>query len=117
MGQYSKCRRRIRISNIIWSSVRSIFVQSWLNQSRLCFSKRPKSWRLRTHSLPVTPDRVHLFVEADPTRGVAEMANRLKGSTSHLLRPEFVSLRLPPLGSRSDYAGTVGSVSEAVVCQ
>jgi putative transposase len=67
--------------------------------------------------LPVTPDRVHLFVEADPTRCVAEMANRLKGSTSHVLRTEFVSLRLPTLGSRSDYAGTVGSVSEAVVCQ
>jgi putative transposase len=48
---------------------------------------------------------------------VAEIVNRLKGFTSHLLRTEFASLRsrLPTLWSRSYYAGTVGSVSEAVV--
>jgi putative transposase len=50
-------------------------------------------------------------------RCVAEIVHRLKGFTSHVLRTELVSLRLrlPTLWSRSYYAGTVGSVSEAVV--
>ena len=48
---------------------------------------------------------------------VAEIVNRMKGSTSHALRQEFPSLRsrLPTLWSRSYYAGTVGHVSEATV--
>ena len=69
------------------------------------------------HALEVMPDHVHLFVESDPTRCVAEIVNRLKGFTSRVLRKEFASLRsrLPTLWSRSYYAGTVGAVSEATV--
>ena len=63
------------------------------------------------------PDHVHLFVESDPTLCVAEIMNRLKDFTSRTLRKEFPFLRsrLPTLWSRSYYAGSVGSVSDAVV--
>jgi putative transposase len=69
------------------------------------------------HTLEVMPDHVHLFLESDPTLCVAEIVNRLKGFTSHQLREEFPFLRsrLPTLWSRRYYAGSVGSVSEAVV--
>jgi putative transposase len=69
------------------------------------------------HEMEVMPDHVHLFVESDPTRSVAEIVNRFKGVTSRLLRREFPHLRsrLPTLWSRSYYAGTVGHVSEATV--
>lgn len=69
------------------------------------------------HALEVMPDHVHLFVEADPTMGVAEIVNRFKGRSSNLLRKEFASLRsrLPTLWSRSYYAGTVGHVSASTV--
>jgi putative transposase len=69
------------------------------------------------HTLEVMPDHVHLFLEADPTLCVAEIVNRLKGYTSHVLRSEFAALRsrLPTLWSRSYYAGSVGHVSAAVV--
>ena len=72
---------------------------------------------LTIHALEVMPDHVHLFVEGDPTRCVAEIVNRLKGHTSHVLRGEFPSLRsrLPTLWSRSYYAGSVGHVSAATV--
>ena len=72
---------------------------------------------LTIHALEVRPDHVHLFVEGDPTRCVAEIVNRLKGYTSHVLREEFPSLRsrLPTLWSRSYYAGSVGHVSAATV--
>ena len=72
-------------------------------------------WTL--HTLEVMPDHVHLFVEADPTACAAEIVNRLNGASSRILRDEFPSLksRLPTLWSRSYFAGTVGSVSEAVI--
>ena len=72
---------------------------------------------LTIHALELMPDHVHLFVEGDPTRCVAEIVNRLKGYTSHVLRGEFPSLRsrLPTLWSRSYYAGSVGQVSAATV--
>jgi putative transposase len=69
------------------------------------------------HALEIMPDHVHLFVQSDPRWCVAEIVNRLKGSTSHDLREEFAQLRsrLPTLWSRSYYAGTVGHVSEKTV--
>ena len=67
--------------------------------------------------MEVLPDPVRLFVSADPTRCVAEIVNRLKGASSHILRSEFPQLvsRMPTLWSRSYYAGTVGHVSESTV--
>jgi putative transposase len=69
------------------------------------------------HTLEVMPDDVHLFLEANPTLCVAEIIDPLKGFTSHQLREEFPFLRsrLLTVWSRSYYAGSVGSVSEAVV--
>ena len=69
------------------------------------------------HALEIMPDHVHLFLESDPTRSVAELVNRFKGRTSHDLRAEFPSLRsrLPTLWSRSYYAGSCGAVTEASV--
>ena len=69
------------------------------------------------HTVEVMPDHVHVVVEADPTRSVAEIVNRFKGPSSRFLRQEFPSLRsrLPTLWSRSYYAATVGHVSEATV--
>jgi putative transposase len=69
------------------------------------------------HALEIMPEHVHLFVEADPMLCVAEIVNRFKGFTSHQLRKEFPALksRLPTLWSRSYFASTVGTVSEATV--
>jgi putative transposase len=72
---------------------------------------------MTVHALEIMPDHVHLFVESDPTRSVAEIVNRLKGFSSRFLRREFGALRsrLPCLWSRSYYAGTVGSVRDSVI--
>jgi putative transposase len=71
------------------------------------------------HALEVMPDHVHLFVESDPTRCVAEIVNRLKGYTSRVLREEFPTLRsrLPSLWTRSYFAGSIGHVSAATVAK
>jgi putative transposase len=69
------------------------------------------------HALEIMPDHVHMFIESDPTRCVAELTARFKGRTSHDLRAEFPSLRsrLPTLWSRSYYAGSCGAVTEASI--
>lgn len=69
------------------------------------------------HAMEVMPDHVHLFIEADPTLCIAELAARFKGRTSHDLRAEFPSLRsrLPTLWSRSYYAGSCGAVTESSI--
>jgi len=71
----------------------------------------------KIHALEIMPDHVHLFVESDPTRSVAELVNRFKGRTSHDLRKEFASLRsrIPTLWSRSYFAGSCGAVTEASI--
>jgi putative transposase len=83
------------------------------------YGSKTKDLEITIHSLQIMPDHLHRFVEADPTRCLAEMVNRLKGSTSHVLRTECVSLRssLPTRWSRSYYAGTVGAASASVVRQ
>jgi putative transposase len=65
------------------------------------------------HALEIMPDHVHLFVESDPTRCIAEIVNRLKGYSSRVLRQEFPTLRsrLPTLWSRSYFAASIGHVS------
>jgi len=72
---------------------------------------------LNIEAVEVMPDHVHLFLSSDPTMGVAEIVNRMKGYTSRILRQEFPSLRskLPTLWSRSYYAGSVGHVSEYTI--
>jgi putative transposase len=69
------------------------------------------------HALDVMPDHVHVFVEANPTMGSAEIVNRLKGRSSRVLRQEFPALRskLPTLWSRSYFAATVGAISEQTI--
>jgi putative transposase len=69
------------------------------------------------HAIEIMPDHVHLFVESDPTRCVAEIVNRLKGYTSRVLRQEYSSLRsrLPTLWSRSYFASSIGHVSAATI--
>ena len=68
-------------------------------------------------AMEVMPDHVHLFLEYDPTYCVAEIVNRLKGSSSRVLRQEFPWLRsrLPTLWSRSYFTGSVGSVTASAV--
>ena len=68
-------------------------------------------------AVEVMPDHVHIFVESDPTKAPAHLANQFKGYSSRILRSEFAHLksRIPTLWSRSYFVGSVGAVSEATV--
>ncbi len=68
-------------------------------------------------ALEIQPDHVRLFVEMPPQWAPAQIAYRVQGYTSHVLRREFPSLRsrLPSLWSRSYYVGTAGEVSAETI--
>jgi putative transposase len=68
--------------------------------------------------LAVKPDHVHLFARLEtPYWSPVQIAHRLKGTTSRILRQEFLALRrrLPCLWGRSYCVGTVGHVSKETV--
>jgi putative transposase len=69
------------------------------------------------HALEIMSDHVHMFVESDPRLAPAHLAAQFKGFTSHELREQFPWLksRMPALGSRSYYIGSMGTVSEQTV--
>jgi putative transposase len=96
---------------------RPVLVKPVDSRLKVLLKQKAEEMELTLHLLEVMPDHVHAFVEGPPTLCVAEVINGLKGFTSRVLREEYPSLRsrLPTLWSRSYYAGSVGSVSEAVV--
>lgn len=105
--------------HVVWCPKyrRSVLVKPVDARLKALLRQKAEELDLTIHVMEVMPDHVHLFVEGGPTICVAEIVNGLKGFTSHTLREEFPFLksRLPTLWSRSYYAGSVGSVSEAVV--
>ncbi len=105
--------------HLVWTPKyrRPVLVGKIESRLRHLIQERATELGMTIHAFEIMPDHVHLFVESDPTRCVAEIVNRFKGYTSHILRQEFRELttRLPTLWSRNYFASTVGSVSESVI--
>ncbi len=105
--------------HVVWCPKyrRAVLVDVVADRLKVLLAEKSAELGMAIQALEVMPDHVHLFIESDPTRSVAEIVNRLKGYTSRVLRAEFPTLRsrLPTLWSRSYYAGSVGHVSAATV--
>src|SRR6266571_4544817 len=72
------------------------------------------SWKLLT--LAIQPDHVHLFLRANPYTLPTDIARKIKGRSSHLLREEFPHLkRMPSLWTRSTFYSTAGNVSSEII--
>ena len=72
---------------------RPVLVDDIALRLRGLLSGKTAELEMIVHALEIMPDHVHLFVESDPTRCLAEIVNRLKSFTSRVLRQEFRSLR------------------------
>ncbi len=105
--------------HIVWCPKyrRPVLVDPVAGRLRALLAEKADELGMTIHALEIMPDHVHLFVESDPTRCVAEIVNRLKGSTSRMLRRESPSLRsrIPTPWSRSYFAGSIGHVSAATI--
>lgn len=61
-------------------------------------------------------DHVHMFLNCLPTLGPSDIMQKLKGSTSKLLKDEFQQLRkMPSLWTRSYFVSTAGNVSSKTI--
>ena len=96
---------------------RSVLVGKIADRLKALLASKAAEIDLTIHAMEVMPDHVHLFIESDPRWCPAELANRLKGFTSHALRSEFSELRsrLPTLWSRSYFMATVGNITETAI--
>lgn len=75
---------------------------------------RDNAWRLL--KLAIEPDHVHLFVRANPYTLPTDIARKIKGRSSHMLREEFPHLmRMPSLWTRSTFYSTAGTVSSDII--
>jgi putative transposase len=105
--------------HIVWCPKyrRPVLVDEIADRLRVLLTEKSAELGMIIHALEILPDHVHLFVESDPTRCVAEIVSRFKGYTSHVLRDEFPSLRsrLPTLWTRTYFARSVGHVSAATI--
>src|SRR4051794_27138612 len=72
---------------------RPVLVDAVADRLRRLRAEKSAEIGMTIPALEVLPDHVHVFVESDPTRCVAEIVNRLKGYTSRVLRSEFARLR------------------------
>ena len=67
-------------------------------------------------ALVINPDHVHLFVNARPEIAIHQVAFRLKGYTSRVLRQEFPHLRkMPSMWTSAYFASTAGNISNETV--
>jgi putative transposase len=105
--------------HIVWCPKyrRAVLIDGVADRLKVLLAEKCAELGMEIQTLEVMTDHVHIFIESDPTRCVAEIVNRLKGYTSRVLRAEFPWLRsrLPTLWSRSYYAGSVGHVSATTV--
>jgi REP-associated tyrosine transposase len=105
--------------HVVWCPKyrRPVLVGAVADRLRALLGEKAVELGMTIHALEVMPEHVHLFVESDPTRCVAEIVNRLKGFTSRVLRQEHPSLRsrLPTLWNRSYFAASIGHVSAATI--
>src|SRR5260370_4798402 len=66
--------------------------------------------------LAIQPDHVHLFLRANPYTLPTDIARKIKGRSSHLLREEFEPLkRMPSLWTRSTFYSTPGNVRVDII--
>ncbi len=70
-------------------------------------------------ALEVTPDHVHVFLQAKPNLSPAQIVNHLKGKTARKLLQEFPELRSKMahgrLWSRSYFVTSVGYITDEIV--
>jgi putative transposase len=75
---------------------------------------RDNAWRLL--KLAIQPDHVHLFVRANPYTLPTDIARKIKGRSSCVLREEFPHLRrMPSLWIRSTFYSPAGNVSSDII--
>lgn len=104
--------------HIIWipRRRRKVLVGAVADRLEALLREKAAELEIEIEHLAIQPDHLHLFVNAPASLAVAQIAFRLKGYTSRVLRKEFPHLRkMPSMWTTSYFASTAGKVSAATI--
>ena len=104
---------------IVWCPKyrRPVLTEPYAARLETILRETAESHGWRVLSLTIMPEQVHIHVETGPTYSITEIVNLLKGRSSRTLREEYPALksRLPTLWTRSYFAATTGTTSQAEI--
>lgn len=121
MGQtYQHKRTSVFLVNyhLVWCPKRrrKILVDRLAHRLRELVESKAKELGIQILALEIQPDHVHLFVSCTPQLSANQIAFRLKGYTSRILRREYPFLKkMPSLWTRSYFVSTAGNVSSGTI--
>jgi len=121
MGQeYRHNRHSISLVNyhLIWipRRRRKVLVDKVKDRLDELLKEKASELGIEIIALEINPDHVHIFVNAMPDLAIHQVAFRLKGFTSRILRQEFPHLRkMPSMWTSSYFASTAGNVSSETI--
>jgi len=104
--------------HLIWCPKRrrKILVNRLAERLKELIQSKTKELKAQILALEIKPDHLHLFVSCPPQLSANQVAFRLKGYTSRILRREFPFLmRMPSLWTRSYFVSTAGNVSSETI--
>ncbi len=105
--------------HIIWTTKyrRKVLTDKIQNRLKEIVFDIQDKYNFKVLEIETMPDHVHLLLDCNPNIGIYNIMNGIKGTTSRLLRKEFIELKtkLPTLWTRGKFISSVGSVSLDVV--
>ncbi len=104
--------------HLIWSARRrrQVLVDAVADRLEALLVEKCQELEITIERLAIQSDHLHLFIEAPPTLSPSQIAFRLKGFSSRLLRKEFAHLkRMPSMWTTRYFCSTAGSVSQEVI--
>ena len=118
--EYRHGRHSVSLVNyhVIWipRRRRKVLVDKVKDRLNQLLREKATELGIEVIALEINPDHVHLFVNAMPDFAIHQVAFRLKGYTSRVLRLEFPHLRkMPSMWTSSYFASTAGNVSSETI--
>ena len=85
-------------------------------QFKTLVSKKCEEMDITIIAIECDKDHVHMFLNCLPTQSPSAIMQRIKGSTSKVLREEFDQLnKMPSLWTRSFFVSTAGDVCSETI--
>ncbi len=118
--QHEQHNVHLMVSHLIWCPKRrrKVLVGGVHDRLQQIIQDVAQEQKWQIIELAIQPDHVHLFIRTNPYTLPIDIARRIKGRSSHLLREEFPSLqKLPSLWTRSTFYSTAENVSREIIAE
>lgn len=97
---------------------RRVLVGAVADRLEVLLHEKASELGITIERLAIASDHLHLFIDAPPTLAPSQIAYRLKGYTSRILRQEFKQLlKMPSMWTTSYFCSTAQEYSPGAVSQ